>query len=115
MLDDRIIYLRNSVTVGAVLAVAAGLGVQNANSAIAPDPLAFRAVNPGDIRAAFEPDAEPLARALVERRRQSEIAKPPLSPFGQRLLALRNAAIAAGMPTRPADELIEEFRAARNA
>lgn len=116
MVDAKTIsLLRNSITASAVIAIAASVCPHNANSATVPEPLDFHELAFGGARATIASNLRQLTRPLAKQRDRAANPLGELSPLGERLLALRRAAIAAGMRTRPADQILEEFRAARDA
>jgi hypothetical protein len=105
---------RNSATSAALLLVF-NCGVTNGSLA-SPPPSASPPTS------AWSTDANSVARATrLERPSVPAMPKapightPPLSEFGNRLLALRRAAIADGMQLKSAEEINAEVRAAREA
>jgi hypothetical protein len=103
--------LRNSVTTAALL-FAVPASVSSTSATVSPLPI--RAGAPSWMNRGALYEAAGVATSQWPVAKKAEIT-PPLTAFGRRLFALRQAAIAAGMQTASAEHIIEEFRAARDA
>lgn len=106
--------LRNSVTIAALLLVPPGVSTNSAGVPPAP-PKYVNGVTPSSWAALPPNFDESLWRQTAPPAKKAGLAAAPLTPLGLRLLALRRAAIEAGMQTLPGDVLMEEFRTARDA
>ncbi|TCV97731.1 hypothetical protein EC912_101748 [Luteibacter rhizovicinus] len=105
-------WMRNSVTAAAFLFALPSPGFNTSTLVMAPPDYS----DLGVLLSKYDTheNASDTIRLLPVLKKSESQAKP-MSDLGKRLLALRNAAIAAGMVTEPAEKLMDEFRAAREA